>query len=107
MPLMLRAFTLYNLVPIEFVVVGDKESEQAKSALQLIHSRRLIPHKVVLFADDVGGQEFLTHRNEFLRNIQPSKDLRVMICQNLSCKMPIEASKDPEWKQLEQEIERI
>ncbi len=76
--------------PLQVVIAGDPASQSVKSMLRELNSR-LLPARVLLYADQADGQEFLGQHLEFIQTAKSYDDLAtVFVCENFVCQMPTE-----------------
>ena len=89
LPQMLAALDASITEPMQIVVAGQKGQPETEKLLSVIR-RRYIPNKVVLLADGVEGQHWLTQHIEALRLIGPVQGKSAAyVCRNFTCDLPI------------------
>lgn len=76
--------------PLQIVIAGDPLSDSVKSMLREMNSR-LLPARVLLYADQGDGQKFLGQHLEFIQTAKSYENLAtVFVCENFVCQMPTE-----------------
>ncbi len=79
--------------PLQIVIAGDPKSDSVKSMLSEIN-RRLLPTRVLIYADQAEGQAYLGQRLEFIQTAKSYDNLAIVfVCENFVCQMPTEDPK--------------
>ncbi|MDQ8179715.1 thioredoxin domain-containing protein [Pelagicoccus sp. SDUM812005] len=74
--------------PLQIVIAGDPKSDSVKGMLREVNSR-LLPARVLLYADQAEGQQFLGQHLEFIQSAKSYDELAtVFVCENFVCQMP-------------------
>ncbi len=87
----LREAILYvTKKPLQIVIAGDPKSDSVKSMLSEVNSR-LLPDRVLIYADQAEGQAFLGEHLEFIQTAKSYENqATVFVCENFVCQMPTE-----------------
>ncbi|MDQ8198150.1 thioredoxin domain-containing protein [Pelagicoccus enzymogenes] len=79
--------------PLQIVIAGDPESDSVKTMLSEVN-RRLLPARMLIYADQADGQAFLGEHLEFIQTARSyDNQATVFVCENFVCQMPTEDQK--------------
>ncbi|XP_076054255.1 spermatogenesis-associated protein 20 [Oratosquilla oratoria] len=88
LPEMVRALLLHKTPAKQIILSGEKDAEDTKKLLRMVHSIYL-PHKNFLLAD-ADSSSFLYGRLENLKKYTPkSPKSKAYVCHNFVCSLPI------------------
>lgn len=93
LPTLREAILYVARKPLQIVIAGKPKSEAVQTMLREIN-QRLLPARVLLYADQAAGQAFLGKHLEFIKTALSYEDFAtVFVCENFVCQMPTEDSK--------------
>ncbi len=88
LPQMLVALDFYLDKPKQIIIAGKPEGADTRRLLRVMYERYL-PNKVLLLADGGAGQEYLSQRIPFLKQVKMiDGKATAYICQNYACQLP-------------------
>jgi len=88
-PQMCVALDVYLSTPIQVVLAGNLGSPDLLAMMKELHKHHL-PTKVVLFADQKEGQQYLSQRLPFVKDMQMVDNKpTAYVCQNYTCNLPV------------------
>jgi uncharacterized protein YyaL (SSP411 family) len=89
MPQLLVALEFSVSKPRQIVIAGPPEAAETKALLTEAH-RHFLPNKILLLADDGGGQKYLGEKNEALRSMSiVNGKPAAYVCENFTCQAPV------------------
>jgi len=89
MPQMLTALDFSLSKPRQIVIAGARDSADTNALLREVH-QRFAPNTVLLLADGVEGEAFLSDKLESLRGMKPlGGKPAAYVCENFSCQAPV------------------
>ncbi|MDQ8187825.1 thioredoxin domain-containing protein [Pelagicoccus sp. SDUM812002] len=76
--------------PLQIVIAGDPKSDSVQMMLSEVNSR-LLPARVLLYADQAEGQAYLGKHLGFIQTARSyDNSATVFVCENFVCQMPTE-----------------
>jgi len=86
------AIDFYLSKPMQIILVGNPKDQQVKEMLHEINSRHK-PNKIILFADQKSGSQFLSQYSSVIKDTQMVEGKpTAYICENYSCSLPVNTS---------------
>lgn len=88
LPQMLAALDFFLSKPRQIVIAGKPDASDTRAMLRVTH-RLFLPNRILMLADGVAGQEFLSSRVEFLKSVKPlAGKATAYVCENYVCQLP-------------------
>jgi len=74
---------------MQIILAGNPKDQQIKEMLREIHSRHK-PNKIILFADQKSGSQFLSQYSSVIKDIKMVEGKpTAYVCENYSCSLPV------------------
>ncbi|MBK1876078.1 thioredoxin domain-containing protein [Pelagicoccus mobilis] len=93
LPTLREAALLVSKKPLQIVIAGTPDSKAVDEMLREMN-HRLLPSRILLYADQGQGQAYLGEHLEFIQTAKSYDDLATaFVCENFVCQMPTEDPK--------------